>query len=83
MSVVSFTINTCLVILFNCLFLVPRQHGIEEIARVFESGKPVLPLINYKVLGKFLNLFDTEFLHNLKQTIILTLQNCSTIIVGT
>lgn len=72
-----------LIILFNYLFLVPKQYGIEEIARAFESDKPVLPLTNYKMLGKFLNLFDTEFLHNLKQTIILTLQNCSTIIVGT
>lgn len=50
-----------LIILFNYLFLVPKQYGIEERARAFESDKPVLPLTNYKVLGKFLNLFDTSF----------------------
>lgn len=50
--------------------------------RAFKSDKPVWALTNYTLLGKFLNLFDTKFLHNLKH-IILTWQNCSTIIAAT
>lgn len=78
-----FTINAS-VLDFNYFFIFnTKAVWHRRQSKSPDSDKPVLPLTNYIVLGKFPNLFDTKFLHNLREIIILTLQNCSTIIVGT